>query len=176
MAMIVKHSRAPLTIIENSDINPSKNNSYSQNRQQHTRHSNSIHLNKIMVHVRGEVHNPGLYLTTPNSRVIDVIHIAGGPTQKADLHKLNLAKFLKDGNSVKVPSKKATEVEKIVPINVANETQLQLLPGVGPQLAKRIIQFRSQNGPFSSIDDLKNVPGIGKQKLQAIKERYESHR
>jgi competence protein ComEA len=137
----------------------------------------------IEVHVIGAVLRPGLYILADGSRVQDAITAAGGLTSDADPDALNLAAKLKDGQQLDVPSRtgaptpgpEATAGFRILPqpggtptarsdlidINTATADQLASLPGIGPTTAQRIVDYRTENGPFARIEDLLNVPGIG---------------
>lgn len=141
--------------------------------------------NEIMVHVVGEVKYNGIVMLKENSRVVDAIAAAGGETEKADLSKINLAYTLSDGEKLYIPSKEDEETEFIttgngeksvqsenglININSATVTELQNLPGIGEALAERIVMYRTQNGKFSNIEDIKNVSGIGDSKFENIKD------
>jgi competence protein ComEA len=131
----------------------------------------------IMVYITGAVHQPQTTLTLPaGSRVQEAIDAAGGLLDDADLDRVNLAQILRDGDQVHVPSISA-EAETvlatpntagIVYINRATTEELETLPGVGPTLAGRIITYRDENGPFTSLDDLDNVSGIGPSLLEEM--------
>ena len=138
----------------------------------------------LTVHVAGAVNNPGLYKLNEGSRVADALGRAGGPAQGAILDDINLAARLTDGEKVMVPRQTvpadlpAAEAtggtgstsSVRVNINTASEAQLDALPGVGPALATRIVQYREKNGTFSSVDELDNVSGIGPSKLDSLKD------
>jgi competence protein ComEA len=142
----------------------------------------------LVVHVAGAVASPGVYELSPVTRVIDAVTVAGGPTADADLDGLNLAAPLADGERVYVPH--AGEVDPAavpsggpaapaessddahrgpVNVNTATAAELETLPGVGPATAAAIVDERTRNGPFASIDDLERVPGIGPAKLAALR-------
>lgn len=141
---------------------------------------------EIAVHVAGAVAHPGVYRLPSGSRVADAVAKAG-PLPDADLDALNLAKVLKDGEKIPVPSKltEATAPGAPAPagaakgtgstggkvnINTADVNELDRLPGIGPALAERIVRYREENGPFTSVDDLLNVSGIGEKKLEALRD------
>jgi competence protein ComEA len=134
----------------------------------------------ITVHVSGSVRLPGLVAVRSDARVADVVLSAGGATRDADLGRVNLAATLRDGEHVVIPSlASGGEADVGAPdtpfdINHASADQLQDLPGVGPVLAERIAQYREDHGPFSAIEDLLDVPGIGESKLAAIRDFVES--
>ncbi|MBU1672064.1 MAG: helix-hairpin-helix domain-containing protein [Actinobacteria bacterium] len=138
---------------------------------------------KLTVHVAGAVNRPGLYEVDERSRVSDAIEEAGGPAPGASLDQLNLAARLKDGQKVFVPSQQVEPpaghgasqpsgggTGGPVNINTAGETELETLPGVGPALAARIIEYRNSKGPFSSVDELDDVEGIGPARLESLKD------
>lgn len=140
---------------------------------------------KILVHIDGEIINPGVVELVEGARVIDVVNIAGGLTQYADEKRINLAKRVSDEEKIYIPrvGEDASEIDNIttnqansmssnqgkINVNTATKEELQGLPGIGPVIAERIIEYRRSH-KFSNIDDLKKVSGIGDKKLDAIKE------
>jgi competence protein ComEA len=115
-------------------------------------------------------------------RVVDAVNRAGGAKNGADLTSLNLAAPLADGTQIVVPRPGATSAPgtstsdsgtaggtALININTASETELEALPGVGPVTAAAIIDYRTQNGPFSAVDDLIDVSGIGPSTLEQIR-------
>ena len=153
---------------------------------------------QIVVDVDGAVAHPGLYKLPPDSRVQAALAAAGGLSPQADAHRINRAAKLHDGQKLYVlsqgesgPPQAASsgqgcegqactsaeggvagsdpEGQGLVNINTANAVQLTQLPGVGPAIAQKIIDYRTANGPFTSVDDLTKVPGIGAAKLAQIK-------
>ncbi|MCX7845001.1 MAG: helix-hairpin-helix domain-containing protein [Dictyoglomaceae bacterium] len=144
----------------------------------------AIFENFIIVHIAGAVANPGVYKLLEGSRVIDGIQAAGGALPSADLDRLNLAEYLEDGNKILVPEKFISPTlsstikgnvfsNNKININFASEKELENLPGIGPSLAKKIVEYREQNGPFKSLEDLEKVRGIGKKKIEQIKDLIE---
>lgn len=148
---------------------------------------------KLKVHVKGAVQRPAVYSLPFGSRVADAIKLAQ-PRQDADLNSLNLAAFLEDGQEIFVPSKnrltnsptlslpssmtlrpalirKPAEktAKMIINLNTATESELVQLPGIGPALAKRIIEHRRKIGGFKSVEQLLEVKGIGEKKLEQIR-------
>jgi competence protein ComEA len=127
----------------------------------------------ILVHVSGCVHNPGVYALPRTSRMQDAILAAGGLLPEADEQILNLAAPLKDGERVKVSSRRPTAAalppDSTLPatgggpvnLNWATQAELESLPGIGPEMAKRILDYRDQNGPFENIEAIQQVSGIG---------------
>ena len=132
----------------------------------------------FLIDVSGEVKTPGVYELAPNSRVIDAIKAAGGVTKNADLSVINQARMIKDGEQIYIEKKiyggGAKSVRKANgPLNINRATikEFDALPGVGPVIAARIVEYRKVNGPFSTVDDLKKVPGIGGSKFEKFKEK-----
>src|SRR3954466_11967398 len=136
----------------------------------------------LIVDVAGAVRKPGVFSFAPGDRVIDAVERAGGALEKADLTLLNLAAPLTDGQQILVPKKGAapptgapvtggapTGPTALVNINTADEPTLETLNGVGPVLAAAIIQYRTEHGPFSSIDQLDEVSGIGPATLEDLR-------
>ena len=126
----------------------------------------------LTVHITGAVRAPGLVQVPPGSRVADVVALAGGLAPDAAIGRLNLAALVQDGAQVFVAGAAATATDPSGPISMslATETELSGLPGVGPVLAKRIVSHRSQHGPFSVMEDLLDVPGIGEAKLASLRD------
>lgn len=151
---------------------------------------------KIVIHITGQVKNPGLVYLDEGARIADAIKEAGGSTKDAALDKVNLAYVLEDGQKIYIPNKneKISEIQYIITdggenvlkdtgkesnvkggikkvnINSANQEELETLPGVGPALAVRIIEYRNSNGKFEKVEDVQNVKGIGDSKFTNIKE------
>lgn len=138
----------------------------------------------LRIHVCGAVSWPGVYELPHGSIVQQAIDLAGGPTSKAELSTINLAAQLEDGQQVFIPrleerstplpsgssSSSSTHPGELVNINTASAPELDLLPGIGPSLAQKIIEHRETYGPFTSIDDLINVSGIGPVKLEDLRD------
>lgn len=128
-------------------------------------------LSEITVHVAGEVVSPGLVRIPPGSRVADAIAAAGGFTLAAEPATLNLAAPVADGQQVVVGGAGSFEVPPgKVSLNRASAAELEVLNGVGPVLASRIVAYREANGLFTSVEDLLDVSGIGEAKLATIRE------
>jgi competence protein ComEA len=134
---------------------------------------------ELMVDVAGLVRKPGVYAFEPGSRVIDAIDRAGGAKAGADLTLLNLAAPLTDGQQILVQEEGAAAPgtsgvpgvggTTLVNINTADETTLETLNGVGPALATAIIQYRTEHGPFTTVDQLDDVSGIGPATLEDLR-------
>jgi competence protein ComEA len=133
------------------------------------------------VYVVGAVARPGVYSLTPGSRVKDAIQDAGGLLADADQEAINMAAFIIDGDSIRVPTQKAptptrdanalpaSPAGRLTPeatpgpvnINTATIEELDTLPGIGPAIAARIVAYRQLYGAFKTIEDLMKVEGIG---------------
>ena len=147
----------------------------------------------IKVYISGEVKSPGVVSIENNDRLIDAVDKLGGLTSNADLNRVNLALKIEDGNHYIIPkigeeinidyvnttqninnnSSNSLEVSNTnskVNINTASESELDSLPGIGEVTAKKIIDYRNENGKFSTIEDIKNVKGIGDNKFDDIKD------
>ena len=150
----------------------------------------------IVVHIIGGVKKPGIVKLKEDSRIEDAIEAAGGLTKDADITNVNLAYLLEDGVKVRIPTidDKVKDNEEqtyitedsgkniilenntedssntIVNINKADQSELETLPGIGPSLATKIIEYRESNGKFLKKDDIKNVTGIGDSKYGSIKD------
>ena len=136
----------------------------------------------VVVHVAGKVRRPGVVRLPAGSRVIDAVEAAGGALPKARLASVNLARVLTDGEQVLVglpasqpasgsagsATSSAPQAGATVDLNRASAAELETLPGVGPVLAGRIVAYRDENGPFISIDQLIEVPGIGPAVLSGL--------
>ena len=135
---------------------------------------------EILVDVTGAVTKPGVYTLAANSRVIDALKAAGDSAPGADLSTINLARVLSDGEQIYVDAtvlnsagKRVSKTVRSGPINVnrATAAQLDSLDGIGPVIAKRIIEYRKVNGPFATVEDLQKVSGIGTAKFAIIKSK-----
>ncbi|MBM6400303.1 ComEA family DNA-binding protein [Phycicoccus sonneratiae] len=141
----------------------------------------------LVVHVVGQVRRPGLQRLPPGSRVSDAVDAAGGATKAADLSALNLARLLVDGEQVRVPKPGevvtggagaaggggsgggASAGGAAVSLSTADVTALDGLPGIGPVLAQRIVDWRTEHGRFTSVDELAEVSGIGEKVLAQLR-------
>ena len=139
---------------------------------------------QLLVDVSGAVRRPGVYKLSAGSRINDALLKAGGATAKADLTLVNRAATLTDGQQVLViekvsatsaaaaPGGSSAGGAAVAPIHLNNATleQLDELPGVGPATAQRIVDYRTANGPFKSVDELDLVSGIGPAKLAELRD------
>ncbi|TCS82013.1 helix-hairpin-helix domain-containing protein [Pectinatus cerevisiiphilus] len=135
---------------------------------------------KIVVYVTGAVNNPGVIELAEGARVIDAINKCGGMSESADPENINLAMKITDGTQIKIPAKNSADATSSahadkqsdkININYADESELDKLPGVGPAMAKRIMEYRQTEGLFQSLDDLKKVRGIGNAKFNTLKDK-----
>ena len=147
----------------------------------------NIVIEKIKVHVSGEVLYPGVIEIEEGARIIDAVNVAGGLTEEADITRVNLAYILEDAMKIYIPNVNEQEDEKqqiissestittnkenkvVVNINTASVEELQKISGVGNSTATKIVEYRKQNGKFSTIEDIRNVSGIGDSKYEQIK-------
>ena len=151
-----------------------------------------IEVPPVIIHISGAVKTPGVYQLKSTDRVVDAVKIAGGITERANPDAINLAALLKDGQKIIIPYKISNQVtvesdkniskniEEVyssssspsdqININTADDNTLQSLPGIGPVLSQKIIDYRNQNGLFEVIDDIKDVSGIGEKKFEGIKD------
>lgn len=134
----------------------------------------TVGLGSITVHISGAVARPGLVSIPDGSRMADAVAAAGGALPTADLGSINLARQVRDGDHVIVPvhgeGNPGTGEPAGIDINTATAGELEALPGVGPVLAERIVAFRVERGPFSAVEDLLDVPGIGEAKLAQMRD------
>ncbi|MFS0561781.1 ComEA family DNA-binding protein [Terribacillus sp. 179-K 1B1 HS] len=143
---------------------------------------NTADDSKVMVDIKGEVRDPGVYELDADSRVEQALEAAGGLTDKAEGRSINLAQRIADEQVIYVAA--VGEAETIVQtegssgdspdkinINQADAEELTELNGVGEAKAQAIIAFREENGPFTSIDQLTEVPGIGEKSLENMKDQ-----
>lgn len=133
----------------------------------------------LVVHVSGEVQNPGLYTLSAKARVAEAVEAAGGLLESADTSDINLAARVSDGDKVWIPAVGSqTEGAQTLParsgsvainVNTASARELETLPGIGEVKAAQIVTYRDEHGLFLSLDDLLNVPGIGPELLDKIR-------
>lgn len=152
----------------------------------------TLNDNLIFIHITGEVKNPGVFELKEGARIKDVIEAAGGMTELANEENVNLAYEVSDGQKIYIPSiNDASEEKDIISIsggenvivdgdvaannskvniNTATQTELETLSGIGPSIAAKIIEYRKSNGRFDSIEEIKNVSGIGEAKYKNIED------
>lgn len=148
----------------------------------------SASATSLVVAVSGRVRRPGVVTVPAGARVIDVLKAAGGPLPGADLGMLNLARKVADGELVTVgvpapaPGGPATGggappagaaaggADGPIDLNTATLAELDTLPGVGPVLAQRILDWRTEHGRFATVDQLSDVPGIGDARLAQLRD------
>lgn len=134
----------------------------------------------VYVHVSGEVREPGLYRLDQSARVVDAVAAAGGFTETAAREGVNLARTVSDGEQLVVPAEGAEGPDAAAPaapegdgrvnLNTADLAALDTLPRIGPAIAQRILDWREENGRFTSVDDLMAVPGIGEKMLASLRD------
>jgi len=132
----------------------------------------------LVVDVAGAVPRPGVYELPDGSRVNDAVQAAGGFLAEADKTSINLAAPLEDGQKLEIPfvtgaapaGVESFEAPVLIDINTASLDELDTLPGIGPTLAQNIIDYRDTYGPFSFIEDIMNVDGIGSSTFEEIKD------
>jgi len=131
---------------------------------------------KIYVHVAGSVKSPGIYQLDSGTRVYDAVLAAGGFTSKANQASVNMARALNDGEQLLISSGSGPQAfddsmtSSLISLNQASASQLEDLPGVGPALAGRMIDWRTANGGFKTKEDLLNVAGIGDKLFASVKD------
>lgn len=146
-----------------------------------------VNEKSITVEIKGEVKKPDVYILKENSIVKDLIEEAGGLTENADISNINRAKQLQNHELVYILNKNeeasiqagknqvqssasATQSNSMININSATADELKSLNGIGDSKANSIIEYREKNGGFKSIDDIKNVDGIGEKMFEKIKD------
>ena len=169
-----------------------------ENKIDETSNIEENETSKILVHISGAVKSEGVVELEENSRVADAIELAGGVTENAYMRDVNLAEPLEDGMKVYIPSKdEIKEQEEIsyntsgssivnekskniesrknskININEATKEELDTLPGIGESTANKIINYRNEHGKFKTIEEIKEVSGIGDSKYEQIKDLIE---
>lgn len=134
----------------------------------------------VMVDVKGEVKNPGVYELRRDERVLDAIQMAGGMLEEAEGNAVNLAERLYDEMVIYVPKKgeewdgviagNGNQQEEKVDINRASQSELETLPGIGPAKAEAIIRYREEHGFFQAPEDLMQVSGIGEKSFEQLQD------
>ena len=182
----------------NSDYNYEELDEIGEKTESIFQSSKEAEKNKIVLHITGAVNEEGIVRIEEGARIIDVVEAAGGLKEDAELKNVNLAYIVEDGQKIYIPYKSDTEEqEEEIPfvsidagkdvitdtevnnsngsklkvnINKASQADLQLLPGIGESTALKIIEHREKNGKFASIEEIKNVSGIGDAKYENIKD------
>lgn len=137
----------------------------------------------LVVHLSGEVIAPGIYRLPVGARIDDALKAAGGPTGEGDIHRLNLAARLADGQQIVVPKRIDPVLAARIPLaspapgrvnlNVASVAELDRLPGVGPVTAQRIVAYREQHGPFTSVEQLRDAKLVNAATFEKIRDQVE---
>ena len=172
-------------VIQNNKAIVSDDNSLSNHDNTNYSNDNSNDLDStIKVHISGEIKNPGVYDVGKDDRLDDLVKIAGGLSDQADIDRINLALKLEDQMRIIVPNikdreKSDTQIEtmtgeneenkKKVNINTATKEELMTLPNIGEKRALYIIEYRQKN-KFNKAEDIKNVSGIGDKYFEAMKD------
>lgn len=121
----------------------------------------------VRVYITGAVARPGVYTLREGDRLAEALEAAGGPTSRADLAAVNLARPLEDGAHYHIPAR--GETAALIDLNSADLAQLMSIRGIGEALARAIIRYRQEHGPFLSVEDLLKVPGIGPATLEKVR-------
>lgn len=183
--------------LENNQNENILNTNEEKNEETENKISDTEKSGKLIIYMAGAVKNEGLYEMNENSRIADGIEKAGGLTEDANIKEINLAYVLEDGMKVYIPRKNennqvkdetsiyvskeneskntsnniSTNVKSNkININIATQTELETLPGIGPSIATKIINYRKENGKFNTVEDIKKVSGIGDSKYSQIKD------
>jgi competence protein ComEA len=137
----------------------------------------------LVVHLTGEVIAPGVYRLPVGARIDDALKAAGGPTNEGDVHRLNLAARLADGQQITVPKRSdpiwpstqppPSPAAGRVNVNLAGVAELDQLPGVGPVTAQRIVAYRQQHGPFTRVEQLHEAKLVNASTFEKIKDLIE---
>lgn len=172
----ISKSNTPIVSLENSFVDSQKESDESINKTGENEHNSGDKevQNLIYVHLCGAVNNPDVYVVKENTRLVELIELAGGLTKEASSEAVNQAAILLDGEQIYIPTKEEVELGIVgittdntldkangkVNINKATREELMTLPGIGEAKALSIINYRSESGEFKSIDEIKNISGI----------------
>jgi competence protein ComEA len=127
--------------------------------------------NEILIDIKGNIHQPGVYKLKQDDRLNDLISLSGG-FNNANEYCYNLAQKLTDGTQIIIKSaNEPCETSTLININTANIDELTRIKGIGPGRASSIIEHRNKKGLFNSIDDIKNVTGIGEGTFEKLKDQ-----
>ena len=140
----------------------------------------------IYVDIKGAVKVPGIYQLKNQQRIWDALALAGGVSEEADTTQVNYAQKVKDQMIIYVPKKGESVPQSLetlqesalaqqnqegkINLNTATEAELQTISGIGAKKAQEIIRFRDEQGPFKTVEELKNVPGIGEKTVERLKD------
>lgn len=140
----------------------------------------------IYVDIKGAVKVPGIYQLKNQQRIWDALALAGGVSEEADTTQVNYAQKVKDQMIIYVPKKGESVLQSLetlqesapaqqnqeekINLNTATEAELQTISGIGAKKAQEIIRFRDEQGPFKTVEELKNVPGIGEKTVERLKD------
>ena len=140
----------------------------------------------IYVDIKGAVKVPGIYQLKNQQRIWDALALAGGVSEDADTAQVNYAQKVKDQMIIYVPKKGEAVAQSLetlqesapaqqnqeekINLNTATEAELQTISGIGAKKAQEIIRFRDEQGPFKTVEELKNVPGIGEKTVERLKD------
>ena len=179
-----ENKKSMLIIDDNKKMEDANKEHWEENNLQETEQTQET--NKIMVHIIGQVKNPGVVEMNEGARLIDAIKELGGATAEADLEYVNLAQKLRDEEKIYIPRKGEIPKEEIINaistnsgsknsdiinINTASLEQLKTLSGIGDVLASNIIEYRETNGGFKNKEELMNVKRIGEKIYNSIKDK-----
>lgn len=170
--------------VENSDEVIDTNQEVSKDNTTTLQQSVEVSKEIIVVEIKGEVINPNVYILKEGSIIKDLIDMAGGLTEEADISNINRAQELKNHELIiisnvsnKDESQNTTtasvsiEDDGLISINTATEGELTEIPGVGEVKAKAIIEYREANGGFKALDEMKNIDGIGEKTFEKMKDK-----
>lgn len=121
----------------------------------------------MQVEIKGAIQNPGVYTLKRNSSISSLIQMSGGLLENSDTSRISFNYILQDKDVVVIPEK---QDEKLISINSATLEELQTLPGIGPAIAQRIMEYRKSN-TFQSLEQIQNVKGIGLAMFNKIKDK-----
>lgn len=137
----------------------------------------------VIIHITGAVPRPGVYALPQGARIQDAISAAGGFLAEAEKSQINLAAVLEDGEKLDIPylegaspvlttplPEVVTSTTELININTASAAELDTLPSIGATLSQRIVEYREQHGPFLTIEDIIDVPGIGAGNFERFKD------
>ncbi len=181
---VVYHSdRDDASVLEEVQFNPELKNESEEKVSLDVDNTEDILHNNIIVYICGSVQNEGVYSLSEGARVFEALDLAGGLTEDAKSDYINLARVLKDGESIYFPNQdevegltsnqweaQDSEQSTYINLNLASESELTELPGIGTAKAKAIIAYREKNNRFESIEQIMEVPGIKENTFEIIKE------